>query len=65
MLAGTVLWWNFLTLGLIPSVGVLFVRKILQCSSRMKPGANDFAYNPSYSGGRDQEDCGLKPAPGK
>jgi hypothetical protein len=20
------------------------------------------AYNPSYSGGRDQEDCGLKPA---
>jgi hypothetical protein len=22
-------------------------------------------YNPSYSGGRDQKDCGLKPAPGK
>jgi hypothetical protein len=23
------------------------------------------AYNPSYPGGRDQEDCGSKPAPGK
>jgi hypothetical protein len=23
------------------------------------------AYNPSYFGGRDQEDLGLKPAPGK
>jgi hypothetical protein len=23
------------------------------------------AYNPSYSGGRDQEDYGLKPTPGK
>jgi hypothetical protein len=25
----------------------------------------DHACNPSYSGGRDQEDGGLKPAPGK
>jgi hypothetical protein len=24
-----------------------------------------YIYNPSYSGGRDQEECGLKPAPGK
>jgi hypothetical protein len=24
-----------------------------------------YAYNPSYSGGRDQENHGLKPAPGK
>jgi hypothetical protein len=23
------------------------------------------AYNPSYTGGRDQEDCSLKSAPGK
>jgi hypothetical protein len=27
-----------------------------------KPGAGGSCYNPSYSGGRDQEDGGLKPA---
>jgi hypothetical protein len=26
------------------------------------PGASDSGLNPSYSGGRDQEDRGLKPA---
>jgi hypothetical protein len=25
------------------------------------PGSGGHAYNPSYSGGRDQEDCALKP----
>jgi hypothetical protein len=26
------------------------------------PGMGNPTYNPNYSGGRDQEDCGLKPA---
>jgi hypothetical protein len=28
-------------------------------------GAGGHICNPGYSGGRDQEDCGLKPDPGK
>jgi hypothetical protein len=28
----------------------------------MKPGTGGLPCNPSYSGGRDQEDCGSKPA---
>jgi hypothetical protein len=38
----------------------IMIFKINGCSQT--PVAH--TYNPSYSGGRDQEDCDLKPAPG-
>jgi hypothetical protein len=31
----------------------------------IQPGASDYAWDPSYSGGRDQEDRSLKLAQGK
>jgi hypothetical protein len=40
------------------------VKVTLKCSVKW-PGAVANVCNPSYSGGRDQEDCSLRPSPGK
>jgi hypothetical protein len=43
--------------GIINTIYVLYTR-----IKQNQPGIGPDAYNPSYTGGRDQEDCGLKPA---
>jgi hypothetical protein len=47
---------NLMPYGLA-SQGNLLVQNLLKFA-----GSWAHAYNPSYSGGRDQEDCGSKPA---